>query len=104
VIVQQGVVLGVEAAEGTAGLIERCGPLRLAGAGGVLVKIRKLGQERRVDLPTIGAATVEGAARAGLRGIAIEAGYTLVMDRLAAVAAADAAGLFVVGIDVSQRP
>jgi hypothetical protein len=100
VIVQQGVVLGVEAAEGTDGLVRRCGPLKLAGPGGVLVKTSKPGQERRIDLPTIGAATVAAAAAAGLRGIAVEAGNAHVIDRAAVAAAADAAGLFIIGIDL----
>ena len=98
VVVQQGMVLGVEAIEGTDALLERCRQLRRDGPGGVLVKIRKPGQEARVDLPTIGPATVAGAAAADLRGIAVEAGGALVVERPAIVAAADAAGLFVVGI------
>ena len=101
-VVQHGVVLGVEAIEGTDALIARCRTLHGDGPGGVLVKISKPGQERRVDLPTIGVATVEAAAAAGLRGIAVEAGGALVVDREATVAAADRAGLFVVGIDVPQ--
>lgn len=102
-IVQQGVVLGVEAAEGTDELIRRCGPLKLDGPGGVLVKMSKPGQERRVDLPTIGTATVSAAAGAGLRGIAVEAGRAHVIDRPAVSAAADAAELFVVGIAPAPR-
>jgi hypothetical protein len=98
VIVQQGVVLGVEAAEGTAQLIARCKALALEGPGGVLVKLAKPGQERRADLPTIGPPTVEQAAAAGLRGIAVEAGAALILDRPQAIAAADARGLFVIGI------
>ena len=98
VVVQQGMVLGVEAIEGTDALLERCRELRRDAPGGVLVKIKKPRQEARADLPTIGPATVEGASAAGLRGIAIEAGGTLVIDRRAIVAAADGGGLFVVGI------
>ena len=98
VMVQQGHVLGVEAAEGTDRLIERCARLRLDGEGGVLVKIAKPGQDRRIDLPSVGPATVAAAAAAGLRGIAIEAGGALVVDRDAVIAAADASGLFVIAI------
>ncbi|HKF72202.1 MAG TPA: UDP-2,3-diacylglucosamine diphosphatase LpxI [Stellaceae bacterium] len=98
VVVQQGIVLGLEAAEGTDALIERAGRLQGEGPGGVLIKAAKPGQERRADLPTVGAATVHACARAGLRGIAIEAGMALVIDRPAVVAAADGAGLFVVGV------
>ncbi len=92
VVVQQGMVLGVEAIEGTDALLMRCRDLRREGPGGVLVKLKKPGQEARADLPTIGAATVDGAKAAGLKGIAIEAGGALVIDRAAVVAAADAAG------------
>ncbi|MEJ0071682.1 MAG: UDP-2,3-diacylglucosamine diphosphatase LpxI, partial [Pseudomonadota bacterium] len=100
VVVQQGIVLGVEAVEGTDALLARVGDLRRAGPGGVLVKIAKPAQDRRVDLPTIGIATIEKAAAAGLVGIAIEAGATLVLDLEGVIAAADAAGLFLEGLDV----
>ncbi|HMK67064.1 MAG TPA: UDP-2,3-diacylglucosamine diphosphatase LpxI, partial [Stellaceae bacterium] len=98
-VVQQGIVLGVEAADGTDALIARAGSLRREGPGGVLVKIAKPGQERRADLPTIGVRTVEAAANAGLRGIAVEAGAALVVDRAAVAAAADGAALFVLGVE-----
>ena len=102
VVVQQGLVLGVEAAEGTDALIERCAGLRRSGFGGVLVKVKKPGQERRADLPTIGVPTVTAVAAAGLSGIAVEAGGTLVMDRIAVAAAADGAGVFVIGVPVAD--
>ena len=98
VVVQQGVVLAVEAAEGTAALLARAKMLALDGPGGVLVKLAKPGQERRADLPTIGPETLEQAGAAGLRGIAVEAGATLILDREATVAAADARGLFLIGL------
>jgi len=98
VVVQQGLVLGVEAIEGTDALIRRCAGLRRAGPGGVLVKVEKPGQEQRADRPTIGPQTVALAAEAGLSGIAIEAGATIVLDRDEVVDIADRAGLFVVGI------
>ena len=100
VVIQDGLVLGVEAIEGTDALIERCGALRREGPGGVLVKIRKPGQENRVDLPAIGPDTVTRAAAAGLRGIAIEVGGSLVIDREAVAREADEAGLFVEAIAV----
>lgn len=104
VVVQQGLVLGVEAIEGTDALIDRCAALRREGPGGVLVKVRKPQQDHRLDLPTIGITTVHRAAAAGLRGIAVEAGGALVLDRAGLVAAADAAGLFVVGVEVPPPP
>jgi hypothetical protein len=71
---------------------------RPGARAGVLVKVPKPQQERRIDLPTIGLATLEGAARAGLAGIAVEAGGALVMDREGLVRAADEAGLFIIAL------
>lgn len=99
VVVQQGLVLGVEAIEGTDALLARCGTLRREGGGGVLVKLAKPGQDRRLDLPAIGPDTVRNAAAAGLAGIAFGAGATVLLDRERTVAAADAAGLFLLALD-----
>ncbi len=99
VVVQQGIVLGVEAVEGTDALIDRCRDLRRDGAGGVLVKTVKAGQERRADLPTVGIETVRRARAAGLRGIAVEAASTMVVDRETMIVEADAASMFLVGIE-----
>ena len=98
VVVQQNIVLGVEAVEGTDALIKRCKDLKREGKGGVLVKTKKPQQERRADLPTIGVRTVVNAYESGLRGIAVHAGNTLVADRQAVVAKADELGLFIVGV------
>ena len=63
----------------------------------MLVKAPKPQQDRRFDLPSIGPATVEGAAKAGLAGIAVVAGETIMAEPAALAAAADRAGLFVIG-------
>lgn len=98
-VVQDGLVLGVEAIEGTDEMLERVGRYRQDGRpGGVLVKMVKPGQERRADLPTIGPETVRRVVRAGLRGIAFEAGATLMTDPEGCIAQADEAGIFLVGI------
>ena len=99
VVVQQGIVLGVEAVEGTDALIKRCKDLKREGAGGVLVKTKKPQQEQRADLPTVGVQTVLNAYEAGLRGIAVQAGKTLVADRAGIITKADELGLFVVGVN-----
>jgi DUF1009 family protein len=103
-------VLAIEAAEGTAGMMARLakmrasGKLRLPERAGVLVKAPKPGQDRRIDLPAVGAETVTQAVQAGLRGIAVEAGGTIVPDLAAMVQAADAAGIFLVGIRPGMEP
>lgn len=99
-VVEQGAVLAREDATGTDAMLARLAGARREGPGGVLVKVLKPGQQRKVDLPTIGTGTVEAAAKAGLRGIAIEAGSAIVVDREAVAAAADEAGLFVIGVPV----
>jgi DUF1009 family protein len=98
-VVQQGLVLAVEAIEGTDAMLARAGTLRRDGIGGVLVKLVKPNQDKRADLPTIGPDTVRNAAAAGLRGLAFEAQATILAEREACLAAADAAGLFLLGLD-----
>jgi DUF1009 family protein len=97
-VVQQGLVLGVEAIEGTDALLRRAGDLRRDGPGGVLVKAKKPNQDVGHDLPSIGPKTVELAHGAGLRGVAVEAGGSLVLGRHTVIARADALGLFVIGV------
>jgi UDP-2,3-diacylglucosamine hydrolase len=103
-VVIDGHVVGVEDIEGTDGLLARVARLRQAGrirakAGrGVLVKAPKRGQDLRFDLPTVGPRTVAGADAAGLAGLAIVAGNTVVVEPQAMIGAADAAGLFVTGL------
>ena len=103
-VVADNNVLAVEAAEGTDNLLIRIAELRQqrrvatpAGVG-VLVKAPKPGQDRRFDLPSIGPKTIKNAARAGLAGIAVTAGSTIVADAAQAIAAADREHLFVVGV------
>jgi DUF1009 family protein len=97
-VVQQGLVLAVEAIEGTDAMLARSAGLRRDGFGGVLVKLVKPGQDKRADLPTIGPDTVRHAAAAGLRGVAFEAHATILAEREACLAAADEAGLFLLGL------
>ncbi len=106
-VVANGLVLAVEAAEGTDAMLERVAGLRAEIRGsediraGVLLKMPKPIQERRIDLPTIGQKTLIGAAAAGLKGVAVAAEGALVIDREAVATLADKLGLFVVGIGES---
>jgi UDP-2,3-diacylglucosamine hydrolase len=99
VIVHHGQVLGVEGREGTAALISRCSALK-ESAGGVLVKMCKVGQERRADMPAVGVETMMALAIGGYAGLCIGAGSTLMLGREAMIDAANQAGLFIEGIDV----
>lgn len=102
-VVCRGLVLAVEAQEGTDEMLRRCALLPEAVRGtpalrrGVLLKRPKPGQERRIDLPTTGVSTLELASAAGLAGIAVEAGGALMLDREAMTARAQALGLFIYG-------
>ena len=104
VVVASNRVIAVEAAEGTDRMLARIMQLRSDGAlalppkVGVLIKAPKPSQDRRFDLPSVGARTVETAAAAGLAGVAVEASGVLTADLGEMVRAADGAGLFVVGI------
>ena len=102
-VVQGGVVLAVEAIEGTDAMLARAAGLKQPGRGrGVLVKLVKPGQDRRADLPTVGPRTLMAAAAAGLSGVAFEAGGTLLTDTSGCIAEADRAGLFLLGIDPAE--
>ena len=103
-VVANNQVLAVEAAEGTDNMIARVAELRRLGrvapppGVGVLVKAPKPGQDRRFDLPSIGPRTVENVAKAGLAGIAVSAGSTIIAEAAATIAAADRAGIFIAGV------
>jgi UDP-2,3-diacylglucosamine hydrolase len=104
VVVAENRILAVEAAEGTDAMLARLADLRGTGAIqsragiGVLVKAPKPGQDQRIDLPSIGPKTVDGAKAAGLVGIAVVAGSTIAAEPEQLAAAADRAGLFVIGV------
>jgi DUF1009 family protein len=101
VLAAGGVVIAREGPGGTTAMLAAAAAA-MSAAGGVLVKIAKPGQERRVDLPSVGVDTVAQSAAAGLAGIALEANGSLVIGREDVARAADAAGLFVVGIDPAR--
>ena len=103
VIVQQGLVLGMEGIEGTDKLIERCGTYQRKGVGGVLVKLRKPQQDMRIDLPTIGTKTIENLHNAGMRGLAIHAGNALIVNESEVTALADKYGMFICGIEPKEN-
>lgn len=102
-----GRVVALEGAEGTDAMLERVAQLRAEGRisqrrRGVLVKLCKPEQDLRADLPSIGLETLRRAQAAGLSGIAVEAGRSLVLERESLVAEANARGLFVTGIVPSR--
>ncbi|MBB5518517.1 LpxI family protein [Amphiplicatus metriothermophilus] len=106
-VVAGGLVLAVEAAEGTDAMLARCASAPVPqgaarSARGVLVKRPKPGQDRRIDMPTVGIETVRRAHAAGLAGIAVEADGALVIDAAETIAEADRLGLFLYGFDPEE--
>jgi DUF1009 family protein len=100
-------VLAVEGPEGTDAMLRRVARLRrwpfgIRGQGGVLVKTSKQGQDLRVDMPAIGPRTIKEAARAGLAGVAVGEGATLVLDQTEALRQADRLNLFLVSTRTSE--
>jgi len=99
-IVQNGIVLGVEAVEGTDKLIHRCGELKRAeNYGGVLVKLSKPDQELRMDLPTIGIQTIKNMHQAGFKGIVIEAHRSIFLDKEEVIKYADEHQMFIASLN-----
>ena len=104
VAVQNGVVLGIEAVEGTDALISRAGTLARPGRGPVLVKFSKTGQELRADQPVIGPVTVDSCVNAAFSGIAVETGRSLILDLPSTIAAANHHGLFIASLSRRNTP
>lgn len=98
IIIEEGRIIGIEGGEGTNGLISRCGELLRGRTGGVLVKTKKIQQDRRVDLPTIGIYTIEQASQNGLAGIAVEAGNSLILHKDSVIKRANELGVFLCGV------
>jgi len=96
-------VIAVEAIEGTDAMIERAGLLCPKGRW-TLIKVAKPNQDMRFDVPTVGPGTIEKLAAQRANCLAVEAGRTIVLDREAMIAAADAAGIAVVGVALGESP
>lgn len=103
VIVQNGMIVGVEAVEGTDALIDRCSALLQKGRGGILVKTRKPQQDKALDMPTIGVQTIINAHKAGLAGIVLHAGNVIVVDIKTVAKYADKYKLFVIGVPIDEN-
>ncbi|MDR2009415.1 MAG: UDP-2,3-diacylglucosamine diphosphatase LpxI [Bacteroidales bacterium] len=102
VVVQEGMVLAVEAIEGTDMMLSRAATVKKTGKAPVMVKILKPGQDMRVDLPAIGLQTVEQLKKYGIKGIAVEAGGILLIEREAVIKLADDAGIFIIGMKIDK--
>lgn len=100
VVVKSGVILAVEAAEGTDAAIRRAGAI---AHGGVVVKVARSSQDERFDLPTIGPLTMTSLIEAKAAVLAAEAGRTLLLDRAECLAAADQHGISIIGVQIPLK-
>lgn len=106
VVVMNGHVIAIEGAEGTDRMLERCRSLRQwgrKGRHGVLIKIPKPMQDRRIDLPTIGPKTIELAVAARLSGIGVAAGETVIANKSQTLKEAERNKLFVLGVELGHQ-
>ncbi len=101
VVVGNGMVLAVEAVDGTDSTIQRGGALA-GGASAVLVKVFKPIQDFRFDVPAIGAQTISTMHESGVRVLALEAGRSVVFDRARMIALADQYDITIIGLTDEQ--
>lgn len=100
VVVQEGMVLAVEAVEGTDMMLNRACTVKKHGKDPIMVKIKKPGQDTRTDMPAIGIQTIEQLKKYGIGGIAVESGGILVIEREKVIKLADESGIFIIGLEI----
>ena len=101
-VVQESMVLAVEAMEGTDAMLSRAASIVRKGKKPVMVKIVKPNQETRVDLPVIGTQTIMQLEKYGIKGMAVQSGGILLIEREKVIKMADDFGIFIIGIDISK--
>ena len=97
-VINNGLILGVEAVEGTNDLLKRCAKYRENTEGGILIKLHKPHQDQRLDLPCIGPDTIKIVARHGYKGIVIEAKKSIIIDSVQSIKLANDHGIFIYGV------
>jgi len=101
VLVKSGMVLAVEAFEGTNAAIRRAGRL---SKGSVLIKAAREGHDWRFDIPVVGLKTLKNMKKAGVTALAFQAGRLILLDRAEVVAFANRHGIAIVGVDSGLPP
>ena len=97
-IIQNGLVLTVEAAEGTDAMIARSKILKIGDSGAIFIKVIKPGQDERLDRPVIGINTIKSIHEAGLDGMALEANSVFILNLDEVINYANSNNLFIIGI------
>ena len=103
VVIENGLVLGIETLQGTNELLnfvaKTASHLRVAGLGGIFVKRPKAEQDLRFDMPVVGPQTIELACKAGLRGLVISPGSVMLLEREKCIEIAEANNFFILAKD-----
>lgn len=99
VVVESGLVIGIECVEGTDSLISRSQELKKYKTGGVLIKLSKNEQDLRFDMPTVGIRTLKKCYEAGFSGIAVERKSCVILDKNECIQFADQNNMFIIGVD-----
>lgn len=102
VVVKSGMVLAVEAFEGTNAAIKRAG--RLGGKGSVIFKAARAGHDMRFDIPVVGLKTLKVMKKAGVSALAFQAGRLILLDREDVIAYANKHSIALVGVDSGLPP
>jgi len=101
-VVQEGMVLAVEAMEGTDEMMARANTIKRNGKDPIVVKLAKPNQDKRVDLPTIGLNTIEQMKKYGMKGIAVQAGAILLLEQNKVIESANNEKIFIIGINPTE--
>ena len=97
-VIEDGLIIALEAIEGTAEMINRASKYKKSQNSAILIKVLKHNQEKRIDRPTIGVKTIEQIAKSGFAGIVTEANEVLIIDYEKTIEIADKNNVFIQGI------
>ena len=97
-VIEDGLILALEAIEGTAAMINRASKYKKSQNSAILIKVLKYNQEKRIDRPTIGVKTIEQIAKSGFAGIVAEANEVLIIDYEKTIETADKNNIFIQGV------
>ena len=101
IIIQNQLVLGIEAIEGTDSLIKRCFDYKRKGDKGILFKFNKKDQSNIIDIPTIGLDTLKNIKDYDYEGIYLEKGKCIIMEKKEVIKFANKNGIFISSVDLN---
>ena len=97
-VIEDGLIIALEAIEGTTAMINRASKYKKSRSSAILIKVLKYNQEKRIDRPTIGVKTIEQIAKSGFAGIVAEANEVLIIDYEKTIETADKNNIFIQGV------